>query len=47
MIAFDLTPEQKALQERARRFSKEVILPVAAEHDRDATFPIDVMEKAY
>jgi acyl-CoA dehydrogenase len=47
MIAFDLTPEQKALQERARRFSREVILPVAAEHDRDATFPVDVMEKAY
>src|SRR5512136_20146 len=47
MIAFDLTPEQKALQEKARRFSTEVILPVAAEHDRDATFPIDVLEKAY
>src|SRR5512139_2561264 len=47
MIAFDLTPAQKALQERARRFSREVILPVAAEHDRDATFPVDVMERAY
>ena len=47
MIGFDLTPEQKALQERARRFSKEVILPVAAKHDRDGTFPLDVMEKAH
>src|SRR5512139_689516 len=47
MIGFELTPEQKALQERARRFSKEVILPVAAKHDRDGTFPLDVMEKAY
>jgi acyl-CoA dehydrogenase len=47
MIGFDLTPEQKALQERARRFSKEVILPVAAQHDRDGTFPVDVMEKAH
>ena len=47
MIGFDLTPEQKALQEKARRFSKEVILPVAAQHDRDGTFPLDVMEKAY
>ena len=47
MIGFDLTPEQKALQERARRFSKEVILPVAAQHDRDGTFPLDVMEKAH
>jgi len=24
-----------------------VILPVAARHDRDGTFPVDVMEKAY
>ena len=47
MIGFDLTPEQKTLQERARQFSKEVILPVAAQHDRDGTFPIDVMEKAH
>ncbi len=47
MIGFDLTPEQKALQEKARRFSKDVILPVAAQHDRDGTFPLDVMEKAY
>jgi len=30
MNCFDLTREQKALQGRARRFSKEVILPVAA-----------------
>jgi acyl-CoA dehydrogenase len=47
MIGFDLTPEQRTLQERARRFSKEVILPVAAQHDRDGTFPVDVMEKAH
>jgi acyl-CoA dehydrogenase len=47
MIGFDLMPEQKALQERARRFSKEVILPVAAQHDRDGTFPLDVMKKAH
>jgi acyl-CoA dehydrogenase len=47
MIGFDLTPEQNALQKRARRFAKEVILPVAAQHDRDATFPVDVMQKAH
>src|SRR5512136_116029 len=47
MIGFDLTPEQRTLQERARRFSKEVILPVAAQHDREGTFPLDVMEKAH
>ena len=47
MIGFDLTPEQKNLQEKAWRFSKEVILPVAAKHDRDGTFPLDIMEKAH
>jgi acyl-CoA dehydrogenase len=47
MIGFDLTPEQKGLQEKAGRFSKEVILPVAAKHDRDGTFPLDIMEKAH
>ncbi|MGO8989542.1 MAG: acyl-CoA dehydrogenase family protein [bacterium] len=47
MIGFDLTPEQKSLQEKARRFSKEVIIPVAAKHDRDGTFPLDIMEKAH
>jgi acyl-CoA dehydrogenase len=47
MIGFDLTKEQKALQEKARRFSKEVILPVASKYDRDGTFPLDIMEKAH
>jgi acyl-CoA dehydrogenase len=47
MIGFELTPEQKVLQEKARRFSKEVILPVAEKHDRDGTFPLDVMERAH
>ena len=47
MIGFDLTPEQKALQEKARKFAKEVISPVAAKHDREGTFPLDVMEKAH
>lgn len=47
MIGFDLSPEQKSLQEKARRFAKEVILPVAGQHDRDGTFPLDVMEKAH
>ncbi|OGP74543.1 MAG: acyl-CoA dehydrogenase [Deltaproteobacteria bacterium RBG_16_49_23] len=46
-MGFELTPEQKALQEKARRFSQEVILPVAARYDRDGTFPLEVMEKAH
>jgi acyl-CoA dehydrogenase len=47
MIGFDLTPEQKALQENARRFAKEVILPVAQRYDREGTFPLEVMKKAH
>jgi acyl-CoA dehydrogenase len=47
MIGFDLTPEQMALQDRANRFAREVILPVAAKHDKDGTFPLDIMQKAY
>jgi len=47
MIGFELTPEQKTLQEEARRFSKEVIQPVAAQCDREGTFPTEVMQKAH
>jgi acyl-CoA dehydrogenase len=47
MIAFDLTREQKVLQEKSRKFAREIISPVAAKHDRDGTFPLDIMEKAH
>jgi acyl-CoA dehydrogenase len=47
MIGFDLSPSQKALQEKARTFSKEVIEPVAAQYDRDGTFPLDELKKAH
>jgi acyl-CoA dehydrogenase len=47
MIGFDLTAEQKKLQDKARRFSKENILPVAVKHDREGTFPQDVIRAAY
>jgi acyl-CoA dehydrogenase len=47
MIGFDLSPEQKTLQEKARRFSREIIEPVAGLHDREGTFPIEVMRRAH
>ena len=47
MIGFDLTPEQKTIEEKTRRFAREVILPVAAKHDREGDFPLDIMQKAY
>jgi len=47
MIGFDLTPEQKVLQEKARKFAEREIVPVAEKYDRDGTFPLDVTRKAY
>lgn len=39
--AFRLEPAQAALIGKARRFGKRVLAPRAAQHDRDATFPIE------
>lgn len=47
MIGFGLTPEQKGLQEKARRFAKREILPVAQKYDREGAFPSEVIEKAH
>ncbi len=47
MLSFELSDEQKALVETARRFTRERIIPVAAECDREARFPKDVFEAAH
>ena len=47
MIDFELTEEQKALIDTARRFAKERIIPVAAECDRKSEFPQDVFKAAW
>ncbi len=39
--AFRLTPAQAELIGKVRRFGRRVLAPRAAEHDRDATFPIE------
>ena len=39
MFDFEPTEEQRALIETARRFTKERIIPIAAECDREAKFP--------
>ena len=46
MLIFELSDEQKALVDTARRFTNERIIPVAAECDREAEFPMDVFEAA-
>jgi len=47
MIDFELTEEQKALVEMARRFTRERIIPVAAKCDQESRFPRDVFEEAH
>jgi acyl-CoA dehydrogenase len=47
MIDFELTEEQNALIETARRFARERILPIAARCDREATFPRELFEDAW
>jgi acyl-CoA dehydrogenase len=47
MIDFELTEEQNALIDTARRFARERIIPIAAECDREAKFPMDVFAAAH
>lgn len=46
MIGFELSQEQKQFQRLARDFVREHVIPVAARHDRDATYPAEVVEAA-
>jgi alkylation response protein AidB-like acyl-CoA dehydrogenase len=47
MMRFDLSPEQQALKDTARRFATEEIIPVAARFDEEQTFPADIARKAW
>jgi acyl-CoA dehydrogenase len=47
MIDFEITEEQKALVDTVRRFTKERIIPVAAECDRKSEFPKQVFRDAW
>jgi len=44
---FTLTEEQKALQDTARKFAREVMAPVARKHDETGEQPVEVLEKAF
>ena len=44
---FELSDEQKALQETARRFAREEIAPVAAHYDETGEFPREIIRKAW
>jgi acyl-CoA dehydrogenase len=47
VISFELTEEQKALQEMAHSFAEKEMRPKAAFYDREEKFPEDVMKKAF
>ncbi|HZW99864.1 MAG TPA: acyl-CoA dehydrogenase family protein [Trueperaceae bacterium] len=47
MIDFELSDEQKQFQSLARDFTREHVLPVAAEHDRAETYPEQVVSAAH
>jgi acyl-CoA dehydrogenase len=47
MIGFDLTQEQIALQDMARKFATNEIRPKAVEYDHASKFPQDILEKAF
>jgi acyl-CoA dehydrogenase len=47
VVDFSMSDEHKALIDTARRFTKERIIPVAAECDRDSKFPMDVFRAAW
>jgi acyl-CoA dehydrogenase len=46
-VHFGLTDEQQALQDTARRYAREEVAPVAAEHDRSGEFPRALIGKAW
>ncbi|MBS1959482.1 MAG: acyl-CoA dehydrogenase family protein [Bdellovibrionales bacterium] len=47
MISFELSDDQKALQELARKFAKEEMIPKAEHHDHTGEFPREVIKKAW
>ncbi|KAK9882790.1 hypothetical protein WA026_023304 [Henosepilachna vigintioctopunctata] len=44
---FALNDTQKEIQELARKFSREEIVPIAAHHDRTGEYPWDIFKKAW
>ncbi len=47
MIGFDLTAEQKQFQKLARDFVRDKVIPVAALHDQEASYPEEVVKAAH
>ncbi|XP_072931022.1 medium-chain specific acyl-CoA dehydrogenase, mitochondrial isoform X3 [Epargyreus clarus] len=46
-MCFELNDEQQALQDLARKFTKEEIIPVAAQYDKTGEYPWPIVKKAW
>merc|ERR1719174_2829191 len=46
-VSFELTEEQAAFQDIARKFAAEVMIPKAAEYDQSMEFPREVFDQAW
>jgi len=46
-ISFDLTEDQASLQQTARKFTKDEIIPVAAHYDKTGEYPWPIIKKAH
>ena len=47
MVDFTLTEEQENMREMAHDFAEKEIRPVAWDYDRDATWPQEIIDKAW
>ena len=46
-VSFGLSEEQLAVQELARKFTEDEIIPIAAHHDRTGEYPTELIRKAW
>ncbi|KAI9635702.1 acyl-CoA dehydrogenase/oxidase [Dioszegia hungarica] len=46
-VSFGLSDDQRAIQELAQNFTRETIMPVAAEYDRTMAYPWPVLKEAH
>ncbi|KAJ2079523.1 hypothetical protein H4R24_003723 [Coemansia sp. RSA 988] len=46
-ISFQLSEDQLSIQDTARQFAREVIIPAAPHHDKTGEYPSDIIKKAW
>lgn len=47
MIQMELSPQQLEIQLHARKFARESMAPVAPLHDKEGSFPLDLLKEAH